>query len=311
MSMSETGHPEMTYNRASLTRFAWLSIGAAVLTIALKSIAYLLTGSVGLLSDAVESIANLISAIVALGMLTIAARPPDDNHTYGHSKAEYLSSTVEGILILVAAGGIIWAAVQRLLHPRPLEVLGFGIAITAAAAAVNFVVARVLIAQGRKRDSITLDADGQHLMTDVWTSTGVITGLTIAAFTGLQVLDPILALLVGVNVIWTGLVLLSRSIGGLMDTSVSNKDQASIETVMAEYRSRGVDFHALRTRLAASRRFVSVHMLVPGSWSVHDAHHVAEGFERDVNKALGAANVLTHIEPLEDEISMDDMLLDR
>jgi cation diffusion facilitator family transporter len=212
---------------------------------------------------------------------------------------------------LVAAGGIIWAAVQRLLHPRPLEVLGVGIALTATASAVNFLVARVLMAQGRKRDSITLEADGQHLMTDVWTSAAVITGLTIGVLTGLQVLDSILALLVGVNVIWTGLVLVSRSISGLMDTSLSRRDKAAIEAVIAQYRLRGVDFHALRTRLAASRRFVSVHILVPGAWSVHDAHHVAEDFENDIRTALGAANVFTHIEPQEDELSMDDVPLDR
>jgi len=311
MSHKKAQNQEIKKNRESLTRFAWLSIAAAILTIALKSLAYFLTGSVGLLSDAVESIVNLIGATMALGMLTIAARPPDESHTYGHGKAEYFSSSFEGLLILLAAGGIIATAIQRLLNPRPLEEIGFGLAISIAASVINFVVSRILMSTGRRRNSITLEADAQHLMTDVWTSAGVIAGVGIVAVTGWNVLDPIVAFLVGLNIIWTGMNLVGRSVAGLMDASLSIQDQKSIETVMAKYRRKGVNFHALRTRQAAARRFISVHMLVPGKWTVHDAHHMAENFERDIRKALGAANVLTHLEPLEDEISMHDVPLDR
>jgi len=311
MSHKKAEHQDIMKNRGALTRFAWLSIGAALFTIALKSLAYFLTGSVGLLSDAVESIVNLIGAGVALGMLTIAALPPDESHMYGHGKAEYLSSSVEGLLILVAAVGIIWTAIQRMLNPRPLEELGVGLGITAAASVVNFAVSRVLMTQGRRRNSITLEADAQHLMADVITSVGVIAGVGIVALTGWQVLDPIVAILVGLNIIWTGVRLVGRSVAGLMDASLSMEDQESIEAVMAKYRKRGASFHALRTRQAAARRFVSVHILVPGDWTVHDAHHIAEDFERDIRKALGAANVFTHLEPVEDEISMRDVSLDR
>ncbi len=311
MSNKKSQNQEIKKNHGSLARFAWLSIAAAVLTIALKSLAYFLTGSVGLLSDAVESIVNLIGATMALGMLTIAARPPDESHMYGHGKAEYFSSSLEGLLILLAAGGIIAAAIQRVLNPRPLEEIGAGLAISIAASVINFIVARILMSTGRRHNSITLEADAQHLMTDVWTSAGVIAGVGIVAVTGWNILDPIVAFLVSLNIIWTGVNLVGRSVAGLMDASLSSQDQESIETVMAKYRRKGVNFHALRTRQAAARRFVSVHMLVPGKWSVHDAHHMAEDFERDIRKALGAANVLTHLEPLEDEISMHDVPLDR
>ncbi len=277
----------------------------------MKTLAYLLTDSVGLLSDAVESIVNLIGAVVALGMLTIAARPPDESHMYGHGKAEYLSSSVEGLLILTAAGGIILTAVQRMLHPRPLEELGVGLAISGAASIINLSVSRILMSIGKKYHSITLEADAEHLMTDVWTSAGVIGSVSIIALTGWEFLDPIVAALVGMNIIWTGARLLSRSISGLMDASLLPEDQAAIEKVMAKYRKKGIGFHALRTRRAAARRFVSVHVLVAGDMSVHDAHHLAENFERDIRNALGTATVLTHIEPVEDELSMKDLHIDR
>lgn len=311
MSHKKAEHADLMKNRGSLTRFAWLSIAAALATIALKSAAYLLTGSVGLLSDAIESIVNLVGAGMALGMLTIAARPPDESHMYGHSKAEYFASNLEGILILAAAGGILAAAVTRMMHPRPLSELGVGLAISAVAAVINFLVARVLLSAGRKRNSISLEADAQHLMTDVWTSIGVIGGVALVALTGWNILDPIVGLLVGVNIILTGLRLVGRSVAGLMDASLSSDEQQAIEKVMAKYRKKGVEFHALRTRQAAARRFVSVHVLVPGAWTVHDAHHVAENFERDIRGALGAATVFTHLEPVEDEISMQDIPIDR
>jgi cation diffusion facilitator family transporter len=312
MSHQHTEHNDLMQSRASLTKFAWLSIGAAAATIALKTGAYLLTDSVGLLSDAIESLVNLAGAIMALTMLTIAARPADEDHVYGHSKAEYFASVTEGILILGAAIGIMITATQRLIDPRPLEKLGIGLAVSVAASLINFVVARILLNAGKNRDSITLEADAHHLMTDVWTSVGVIGGVAIAGFTGWSLLDPIVAILVALNIVWTGIQLVRRSVSGLMDEALPESDQQKIVDVMAKYREKGVDFHALRTRQAAARRFMSVHILVPGKWTVHDAHHVAEDFETDMRSALGGVvTVFTHLEPAEDELSMEDMHLDR
>jgi cation diffusion facilitator family transporter len=298
-------------NRSALTRYAWLSIAAAITTITLKAGAYLLTGSVGLLSDAIESIINLVAAGMALWMLTIAARPPDESHMFGHDKAEYFSSTVEGVLILVAAGGIAYTAVERLLEPVPLMQLGTGLVISFTAALVNFIVSRILLRAGDKYRSITLEADGQHLMTDVWTSVAVIIGVGAVALTGWQILDPLVALVVAANIVWTGIRLVRRSIAGLMDVSLSEKDQQQIETVLSKYREKGIEFHALRTRQAASRRFVSVHVLVPGEWTVHDSHHIAEDLESDIRQAIRDAVVFTHLEPVEDELSLQDIHLDR
>jgi cation diffusion facilitator family transporter len=312
MPHKQAEHNDLMQNRASLTRFAWLSIGAALLTILLKTAAYLLTGSVGLLSDAIESLVNLVGAGMALGMLTIAARPADESHVYGHSKAEYFASATEGLLILGAAAGIVVTAVQRLINPRPLEQLGLGLTVSIAASTINFVVARRLMSEGRKRNSISLEADASHLMTDVWTSVGVIAAVGTVALTGWIILDPLIAIAVALNIIWTGFQLLSRSTSGLMDASLPEKEQKIIRGVMAKYRKRRVTFHALRTRQAAARQFISVHMLVPGAWTVHDAHHLAEDFEADIREALGGAvTVFTHLEPVEDELSMEDIQLDR
>jgi len=298
-------------NRSALTRYAWLSMAAALTTISLKAGAYLLTGSVGLLSDAIESIINLVAAGMALWMLTIAARPPDESHMYGHGKAEYFSSSVEGALILVAAVGIAYTAVERLLDPVPLMQLGTGLGISFVAALVNLIVARILLRAGDKYRSITLEADGHHLMTDVWTSVGVLAGVGAVALTGWQVLDPLVALGVAVNIVWTGIRLIRRSVAGLMDASLSEKDQQKIEAVLSKYREMGIEFHALRTRQAASRRFVSVHVLVPGEWSVHDSHHIAEDLEGDIRQVIRDAVVFTHLEPVEDELSLRDIRLDR
>jgi cation diffusion facilitator family transporter len=287
-------------------------MGAALATITLKTGAYLLTGSVGLLSDALESLVNLAGAIVAVSMLTIAARPADESHVYGHTKAEYFASVTEGLLILGAAAGIISAASPRLIQPREIEQLGLGLGVSVAASTINLIVARVLQREGSRYRSITLEADAQHLMTDVWTSVGVIGGVAIAGLTGWRILDPIVAILVALNIIWTGLRLVGRSVSGLMDAALPSQEQSLIQDVMEKYRQQGVSFHALRTRQAAARRFISVHILVPGDWTVHDAHHVAEDFESDIRAALGSpVTVFTHIEPVEDELSMEDMYLDR
>lgn len=298
---------DIVNNRASLTRFAWLSIGAAVLTIGLKSGAYLLTGSVGLLSDAIESGVNLVAAIMALAMLTVAAWPADESHMYGHSKAEYFASSVEGILILVAAGGIIITAVQRLLNPKELEQVGAGLIISISASLINLAVAQILLRAGKKNNSITLEADAQHLMTDVWTSVGVVAAIGVVALTGWLILDPIIAIAVGLNIIWTAYQLMRRSVAGLMDASLPPEEQKLIEGVIAKYSQKNVQFHALRTRQSASRRFVSVHVLVPGRWTVHDAHHVADNFESDIRKVLSECIIYTHLEPIDDEISMHDI----
>ncbi|MFT3894896.1 MAG: cation diffusion facilitator family transporter [Anaerolineales bacterium] len=264
------------------------------------------------MSDALESVVNLAGAVMALIMLTIAARPADDEHVYGHSKAEYFSSITEGLLILAAAAGIISAAVQRFLQPKPIEQLGLGLIVSIAASLINFAVARVLLNQGRQRRSITLEADAHHLMTDVWTSVGVIGGVTVAGLTGWQRLDPIVAIIVALNIIWTGIQLVRRSVAGFMDEALPEEEQRLIQGVMEKYQAMGISFHALRTRQAAARRFVSVHVLVPGERTVHDAHHIAEDFESDIRAALGGAiTVFTHLEPLEDELSMDDIHLDR
>ena len=298
-------------NRASLTRFAWLSIGAALLTIGLKTVAYLITGSVGLLSDAVESLVNLIGGIMALAMLTVAARPADEDHAYGHGKAEYFSSGLEGGLILVAAVSIAIAAGMRLITPKPLHEVGFGLAVSVAASVVNLVVALVIMRAGRKHNSITLEANARHLLTDVWTSVGVLAGVGLVVWTGWLWLDPVVALLVAANIIWTGVSIVRRSIGGLMDASISTADLALVRKVFESYESSGVKFHALRTRQSGSKRFISVHVLVPGDWTVHRGHELLERIEADVRNTLSEAVVFTHLESLDDPASWEDESLER
>jgi cation diffusion facilitator family transporter len=298
-------------NRSRLTRFAWLSIAAAVLTIALKTVAYFITGSVGLLSDAVESVVNLIGGIMALAMLTVAARPADEDHAYGHGKAEYFSSGVEGSLILVAAISIAVAAVMRLVTPKPLQELGVGLAVSLAASVVNLVVALVILRAGRKHNSITLEANARHLLTDVWTSVGVLVGVGAVAVTGWQRLDPFVALLVAANIVWTGVGIVRRSIGGLMDKALGAEDVTSVREVLDGYVAGGVQFHALRTRQAGARKFVSVHVLVPGDWTVQRGHELLERMEGDIRRALPDAVVFTHLESLDDPASWEDQTLER
>ena len=300
----------MTVDRP-LTRYAWLSIGAAVITIGLKLGAYWLTGSVGLLSDALESLVNLAAAIMALAMLTLAARPPDEEHAYGHGKAEYFAGGVEGALILLAAASIAWTAVPRLVAPQPLEQIGLGLAVSLAASAINLIVARVLLAAGRRFRSIALEADARHLMTDVWTSAGVLAAVGAVAFTGWQRLDPIIALVVAANIIWTGVRLLRQSALGLLDTALPPEEQVAIDAVLARYRSDEEQFHALRTRQAGARSFMSVHVLVPGGWTVQRGHRLLEQIERDIRAAVPGLTVFTHLEPLEDPVSFEDTRLDR
>lgn len=301
----------MSQPAPSLKRFAWLSIAAALLTIGLKTWAWRLTGSVGLMSDALESLVNLAGAVMALWMITIAERPPDEQHMYGHGKAEFFASGFEGGLILLAALGIIYAAVERLFNPQPIEQFGLGVAVSAVAAVVNLGTGLVLLAAGRRYGSITLEADAQHLLADVWTSVGVIIGLGAVTLTGWYWLDPVLALAVGVNIVFIGWQLVHRSTQGLMDAAIPADQQSAIEAVLAPYREQGLDFHALRTRQAGVRSFVSMHVLVPGAWTVQQGHDLLERIEAEVRAAVPRASVFTHIEPLEDPVSLADQSLDR
>lgn len=277
----------------------------------LKAVAYFVTGSVGLLSDAIESVVNLVGAVMALWMLSVAAREPDEDHAYGHTKAEYFSSGVEGSLILFAALSIATAAVQRLLVPRPLEALGLGLAVSVTAAIINLIVARVLLDAGRRFRSITLQADARHLLTDVWTSAGVLLALGAVAVTGWQKLDPIVALLVATNIVITGLGIVRESIYGLMDTALPIKEREQVRAIVERHASDGIQYHALRTRQSGARRFVSVHVLVPGRWTVHRGHEMLEQIEADIRSALPGVTVFTHLESIEDAASWEDQALDR
>ena len=296
----------------NLTRYAWLSIFAAVVTISLKVSAYYLTGSVGLLSDALESVVNLVAAIAALLALIVASREVDEEHAYGHTKVEYFSSAFEGLLILAAAVVIIVSAAPRLLHPVALSDVGWGLAVSVSASLVNLLVAWQLFRAGKEYRSITLEADAHHLMTDVWTSVGVLVGVAAVAITGWNRLDPIIAIAVALNIVWTGIKLLRRSMLGLMDTALSPEDRAEITAILSRYeRTYGVQAHALRTRQAGTRRFVSVHILVPGAWSVDRGHQLVEEIESALRSALPMTTVFTHLESLDDPASWQDTGLDR
>ena len=297
--------------RRALVRFAWLSIAAAAATILLKGGAWWLTGSVGLLSDALESFVNLASAMMMLTMLALAARPPDEEHEYGYSKAEYFASGFEGTLILVAATLIAIAAVERVRAPQALTQVGLGLAVAVAASAINFAVARVLARAGRRHRSIALEADAVHLMADVWTSAGVVLGVGAVALTGWLWLDPLVALGVAAHIVWAGVKLMRRSVHGLLDRALPADERKAIEAALAEFRAQGIDFHALRTREAAGRSFVSMHVLVPGDWTVQRGHDILEAIEERIRRTVPHASVFTHLEPREDPASYDDVKLDR
>lgn len=294
-----------------LSRLLWLSIAAAVATISLKTVAWLLTGSVGLLSDAAESVVNLVAAVVAIGAWHWAAKPADDEHAYGHAKAAYFSAGIEGALIIVAAMTIAVTATDRLLHPRELSDVGIGLAVSIAASGINLLVGLALVRAGRRERSLILEADGKHLLTDVWTSVGVVVGVGAVALTGWERLDGIVAIAVAANIIFTGVLLLRRSGGGLMDRALDADAQRDIQQVFDEFRARGVEFHALRTRQAGHRAFVSTHVLVPGTWTVQAGHDLAEEVEAALRDRLAYATIFTHVEPVEDSRSFDDTTLDR
>ncbi len=303
------GKPPMT--RQSLTRFAWLSIGAAIATIALKGLAWQLTGSVGMLSDALESFVNLAAAILALWLLTVAATPPDAQHQFGHDKAEYFASGIEGTLILVAAASIAAAALPRLLHPQPLEQVGWGVVVSVLASLINLVVGQILIRAGKTHHSITLEADGHHLMTDVWTSAGVIVAVLLVGATGWQRLDPLIALAVAGRICFTAVRLIQRSVSGLMDSALPDEEEQQVKAILARSKGQGIDYHALRTRQSGHRRFVSFHLLVPGAWSVEKGHDLMERIEKEIRVAVPHTTVIAHLEPVENPSSYEDVDLDR
>ncbi|NOT85133.1 MAG: cation transporter [Methylococcaceae bacterium] len=310
----------MNAKQKSLTVYAWLSIMAAITTIALKSYAYWLTDSVGLLSDALESLINLVAALIMLVVLSISARPPDDGHAYGHEKIEYFSSGAEGIMILLAAFSIGFTAWERLWHPQPLQQLGIGMAISVGASIINLIVARVLISVGKRRQSITLESDGKHLMTDVWTTVGILIGIAVISvanhfessiafakrlgLNGWEILDPIIAILVALNIVWAGLQLLRRTASGLMDAALVPAEQAAIVAILEQFtRADNVAYHALRTRYAGARRFMSVHVLVPGNWTIQQGHDLVETIEHQIMSIFDNIDIDTHLEPIEDPVS--------
>ncbi|MDQ1292306.1 MAG: hypothetical protein QG608_184 [Actinomycetota bacterium] len=302
----EGSEPPVPEPPDSLLRFAWLSVAAAIVTIGLKTVAWLLTDSVGLLSDAAESLVNLVAAVVTLIALRVAARPADAGHHFGHGKAEYFSAAVEGLMIFVAAGVILVMAVGRFLDPVPLENVGVGLVVCVLASVVNGVVGLLLIRTGRARGSAALLADGKHLMTDVWTSVGVVVGVLLVAVTGLDRLDPVIAAAVGVNIMVTGAGLVHRSLNALLDSALPPEDTRTVLTVLEGFRGPHVDFHALQTRESGQYRFVSVHLLVPGDWHVQRSHDLAEEVEAAIRLALPRTTVQTHIEPREDTRSYSD-----
>lgn len=297
--------------RGGLTRYAWLSIATAAGVIILKVIAYLLTGSIGFLSDALESGANILSAVITLVALLVAARPPDAEHAFGHTKAEYFSAGAEGILIIGAAVFIAIQAFGRLIAPQPLAQVGLGLWVSAVATVANLIVARILLNAGRRHRSAALTADAHHLMTDVWTSVGVIVGVGLVSLTGWLWLDPVLGMIVALQIVATGLKLVRSSANGLLDAGLPEEEVSRLRAILDHYQAEGVSYHALRTRQAGAQRFVSVHIQVPGDWSVQRGHELLEMIEYQVRQELSPVNVITHLEPMEDPASWYDAALNR
>jgi len=296
----------------SLKKFMYLSIVAAVATISLKLMAYFLTNSVGLLSDALESCVNLIAAVVALFMIMLAEKPADEEHAFGHNKAEYFSSAIEGGLIVLAAFSIIWSAIPRLINPQPLENVGIGLIIAVGASVINLAVALVLLKNGRKNNSIILEADGRHLMTDVYTSGGVLIGIGLVKVSGWLILDGIVAIGVALNILWTGYQIMRRSALGLLDSGIPEADRLKITKALEPLKLQNLDYHSLLTRQAGQRKFIAMHVLMPGKWTIQEGHNAVEKIERDIRELFDSpVTVFTHLEPIEDPVSMNDIGIDR
>ena len=292
---------------AHARRYAHLSIGASLLTMALKFGAFFLTGSIGLFSDAVESVVNLTAGIIALLAIIQAHRPADQCHAYGHGKVEYFSSGMEGVLICLAALGIAYASVQRFLDPQPISFLGPGLLVAAAAGAVNFAAAKIMLKAAREYDSIVLEADARHLLTDVWTSAGLVAALLVMLLAppSWQVLDPILGLTMSAHIVWTGIGLVRRSVAGLMDEGLPAGEISIITGAISRIGGEGTGYHALRTRKAGSIRFVDFHLLVPGAMTVQQSHDLCCDIEEAVRLELPGAQITIHVEPNEDYASFD------
>lgn len=294
--------------RKSIASIMWISIVASILTIGLKWMAYSATDSVGFLSDAMESGINLLAGIVAFYSLTVAARPADKEHPFGHDKAEYFSSLTEGVLIVLAAFGIAYTAINRLYHPQPLQALDYGMLLSVVATIINFITSRVLLYFSKKHNSITIEADAHHLMTDVWTTVGIIAGIFLVKITGWQLLDPIMAILVAISIVYTGVKLIIRSTDGLMDSQLTEKEMVLIREVLDCYKSNEIDYHALYTRRASAKQFITFHLLFPGEYTVFKAHEVTKQIELELKKLLPLADVFIHVEPLNDPDAFDDRL---
>ena len=301
----------MSTSRRQLLRFGWLSLATAGVTIALKLLAWHFTGSVGLLSDALESLVNVAAAAAALGALLVSSMPPDEEHAFGHDKIEFFASGLEGGLILTAAAAILWTALPRLFDPQPIQEVGTGLCVSALASGLNLIVGRLLIAKGRAADSPVLVADGQHLLSDVISSAGVLLGIALAWMTGWHVIDPLIALAVAAFILRMGFVLVRNSVHGLLDRSLPVEDMAKVREVLQRYESDQIRFHALRTRASGSRKFVALHVLVPDEWTVRRGHDLLEQIEQELRLALPSGQIFTHLEPLNDPASWDDQNLDR
>ncbi len=292
-----------------LSRWGLLSIAAAIATITLKTGAWALTGSVGLLSDAAESVVNLIAAVVTFMALRVAARPPDRRHNFGHFKVEYLSAVLEGLLIAAAATVILISAVERLRNPQPLQNLGVGLLISVVAAGVNGVVGTLLLRAGRTHRSLALEADGKHLLTDVWTTAGVVVGVGLVALTGWLPLDALVAIGVAINILVVGFLLIRRSLSGLMDVAMPDAELAAVQQVLDGFRGDEVSFHDLRSRVSGRQRFLQLHMLVPGDWPVQRGHDLGEAVEQQLRLAVDGLVPTIHLEPAEDPRSYESWRL--
>jgi cation diffusion facilitator family transporter len=280
-----------SYKSNPLKKLLWLSVLVAVLTITIKTYAWYLTDSVGLLSDAMESFVNLASAVFALLMVSVAETPADEDHPYGHHKAEYFSSGFEGVLIMGAAIGIIWAAISRFMSPKPVEALSVGIALAVLSSAMNAALAYVMFKVAKEHRSIALEADARHLVVDVWTSAGVVIGLLAVYLTGWYALDPCIAILIAINILREGVDLIWQSSSGLMDEAVEPEVKAQIEAVLAEFSNyQGVQqnlrFDHITTRRAGQRRFVDMHMHMPGEWTLEQAATLRGNVEKSLMSAV-------------------------
>ena len=298
--------------KKSLSLYAWLSVCAAVVTILLKVCVYFYTNSVGFLSDALESFINLAAALLAVWMIKIAEKPPDDDHEFGHDKAEYFASGIEGTLIFLASLGITLMSLHRLIFPQPIDNISFGFILSLIATFINLFVGIILIRAGKENDSIVLEADGHHLITDVWTSFGVILAIFVVWWTNWLILDPLIALLVAAIIARTGYILMKRSALGLMDTVLDTDVTEIITEILDNYVEKlGVDYHALRTRQSGARKFIYFHLLVPDEWTVKRGHDLVDEIEAKIMEKIENSAVFIHLEPIEDPASFEDLELFR